>query len=95
MRTSLLVYSKHSVEEVGAGGSLETWSLLEKLRMGGSCVPGSLCGSSGFEPPILSPQIFLKAVDDCAVDTDPEGAAAGLSGPLTLVQSWTSLYTQS
>lgn len=78
---------------------MDAWRLGVPWRNGGwegleSLAPS--CGSSGFEPPILSPQIFLKVVEDCAVDTDPEGAAAGLCPrPLTLVQSWTSLYTKS
>ena len=33
--------------------------------------------SPGSEPPALSPQIFLKVVEDCAVDTGPERATAG------------------
>ena len=54
------------------------------------------CGSSGFEPPALSPQVLLKVLEDCAVDTHPEGVATGLCPfPLTLVQSWTSLFTKS
>lgn len=35
MRRSLLIYSKHSRRRQGPGGCLETWSPLEKLRVGG------------------------------------------------------------
>ena len=39
--------------------------------------PSVVCPQVLSEPPALSSQIFLKVVEDCAVDTGPEGMPAG------------------